>query len=96
MQTRILKLLNVDLEKAKENFGFFLGAMEYGTPPHGGIALGLDRFAMLLGGLKSIREVIAFPKTQSAFDVMTETPSAVSSEQLKELHIKCEETDPEQ
>ncbi len=96
LQTRILKLLNVDLEKAKENFGFFLNAMEYGTPPHGGIALGLDRFAMLLGGLKSIREVIAFPKTQSAFDIMTETPSVVSAEQLKELHIKAVEIDPEQ
>ncbi len=88
IQKKILKLLNVDLKKAHENFGFFLNAMEYGTPPHGGIALGLDRFAMLLGGLKSIREVIAFPKTQSAFDVMTETPSGVSEDQLKELHIK--------
>ena len=88
IQKKILKLLNVDLKKAHENFGFFLNAMEYGTPPHGGIALGLDRFAMILGGLKSIREVIAFPKTQSAFDVMTETPSGVSEDQLKELHIK--------
>ena len=95
MQKKILKLLNVDLEKAQENFGFFLNAMEYGTPPHGGIALGLDRFAMLLGGLKSIREVIAFPKTQSAFDVMTETPSVVSEDQLKELYIKTINIDPE-
>ena len=88
LQTKIFKLLKVDLNKAKDNFGFFLNAMEYGTPPHGGIALGLDRLVMLLGNLKSIREVIAFPKTQSAVDMMTESPSSVNENQLKELYIK--------
>ncbi|MCE5330000.1 aspartate--tRNA ligase [bacterium] len=88
LQEQIFKILKVDLERAKDNFGFFLSAMEYGTPPHGGIALGLDRLVMLLGKLKSIREVIAFPKTQSAIDMMTETPSNVDENQLKELYIK--------
>jgi aspartyl-tRNA synthetase len=88
LQTKIFKILKIDLEKAKDNFGFFLNAMEYGTPPHGGIALGLDRLVMLLGKLKSIREVIAFPKTQSAIDMMTQSPANVSENQLKELYIK--------
>ena len=88
LQSKIFKILGVNLEKAKDNFGFFLKAMDYGTPPHGGIALGLDRLVMVLGNLKSIREVIAFPKTQSAIDMMTESPSYVSESQLKELNIK--------
>jgi aspartyl-tRNA synthetase len=87
IQTKILKILKVDLEKARDNFGFFLNAMEYGTPPHGGIALGLDRLVMLLGKLKSIREVIAFPKTQSAMDMMSESPAGIEESQLKELFI---------
>jgi aspartyl-tRNA synthetase len=88
LQSKIFKILGINLEKAKDNFGFFLKAMDYGTPPHGGIALGLDRLVMVLGNLKSIREVIAFPKTQSAIDMMTESPSYVSESQLKELNIK--------
>ena len=87
IQTQILKILKVDLEKARDNFGFFLNAMEYGTPPHGGIALGLDRLVMLLGKLKSIREVIAFPKTQSAIDMMSESPANIEENQLKDLFI---------
>jgi aspartyl-tRNA synthetase len=87
IQTKILKILKVDLEKARDNFGFFLNAMEYGTPPHGGIALGLDRLVMLLGKLKSIREVIAFPKTQSAIDMMAESPANIEENQLKDLFI---------
>lgn len=87
IQTKILKILKVDLEKARDNFGFFLNAMEYGTPPHGGIALGLDRLVMLLGNLKSIREVIAFPKTQSAMDMMSQSPAGIEENQLKDLYI---------
>ncbi len=87
LQTQILKILKVDLEKARDNFGFFLNAMEYGTPPHGGIALGLDRLVMLIGKLKSIREVIAFPKTQSAIDMMSQSPADIEESQLKDLFI---------
>ena len=74
--------------EAKERFGFFLDALEYGTPPHGGIALGLDRIVMILAGASSLREVIAFPKTAKAIDLMVDAPTPVSEQQLRELHLR--------
>jgi len=88
LQSRIFSLLNISPEEAKLRFGFFLEALEYGTPPHGGIALGLDRIAALLSNESSIREVIAFPKTAAAVDMMSAAPSAVDPKQLRELHLQ--------
>jgi len=88
LQERIFKRLGFSSESAREQFGFLLDAFEYGTPPHGGIALGLDRMVMLMAERNSVRDVIAFPKTASANCLMTAAPAAVADEQLKELHIK--------
>jgi len=88
LQSRIFSLLNISPEEAKLRFGFFLEALEYGTPPHGGIALGLDRIAAILANESSIREVIAFPKTAAAVDAMSSAPSPVDLKQLKELRLK--------
>lgn len=90
IQQKVFETLGMTHEKARERFGFFLEALDYGTPPHGGIALGFDRIVALMAGESNIREVIAFPKTASAVDVMCEAPSPVEPEQLKELGLKID------
>ncbi len=88
MQSTVFELLGIDAAEAQKKFGFLLDALKFGAPPHGGIAFGVDRLAMLMSGADSIREVIAFPKTQTAADPMTEAPTEVSEAQLRELHIR--------
>ena len=91
MQQSVFKVLGIGEEEAEEKFGFLLGALSYGCPPHGGIAFGLDRLIMLMTGASSIRDVIAFPKTQSAACPLTDAPGAVSAKQLEELNIRLRE-----
>jgi aspartyl-tRNA synthetase len=88
VQAEIFRSLGMSNEEAHERFGFFLDALEYGTPPHGGIALGLDRIVMILAGASSLREVIAFPKTAKAIDLMVDAPTTVSDIQLRDLHLR--------
>jgi aspartyl-tRNA synthetase len=88
LQTRIFKKLGIDQDEARERFGFLLDALEFGTPPHGGIAFGLDRIVSIMAGAPSIRDVMAFPKTQKASCLMTDAPSIVDKKQLDELSLK--------
>jgi aspartyl-tRNA synthetase len=90
LQERVFGLIGLTLEDAQDQFGHMLEAFEFGTPPHGGIATGIDRWVMLLADEPNIREVIAFPKSQSAADLMASTPSPVTEEQLKILHLKLD------
>jgi aspartyl-tRNA synthetase len=91
MQEQVFKVLGIGKQEAEEKFGFLLGALSYGCPPHGGIAFGLDRLIMLMTNATSIRDVIAFPKTQSAACPLTDAPGAVSTKQLRELNIRLRE-----
>ncbi|MDQ2927604.1 MAG: aspartate--tRNA ligase [Caldimonas sp.] len=92
VQSKVFRALKIDAEEAQAKFGFLLDALQYGAPPHGGIAIGLDRFVMLLVRAESLRDVIAFPKTQRAQDLLTNAPGPVDEKQLRELHIRLRST----
>ncbi len=96
MQEAVFDILNIDAAEQREKFGFLLDALKYGAPPHGGLAFGLDRLIMLMTGSESIRDVIAFPKTQTAACVMTDAPGAVDNKQLQELHIRLRKKEGEE
>jgi aspartyl-tRNA synthetase len=88
MQAKLFEALEIGPEEQRQKFGFLLDALSYGAPPHGGIAFGFDRIVALMAGAESIRDVIAFPKTQRGQDLLVEAPAPVSEQQLRDLHIK--------
>ena len=88
VQSKVFRALNIGADEAQAKFGFLLDALQYGAPPHGGIAFGLDRLTTLMAGEESIRDLIAFPKTQRAQDLLTQAPNIVDELQLRELHIR--------
>ncbi|MBP7943321.1 MAG: aspartate--tRNA ligase, partial [Polynucleobacter sp.] len=94
VQSQVFRALKIGAEEAQAKFGFLLDALQYGAPPHGGIAFGLDRIVTMMTGAESIRDVIAFPKTQRAQCLLTQAPSPVDERQLKELHIRLRQAAP--